>query len=83
MLEVIICSCGKNLGCLVDLYDYCYEIIKKNAIAKDLKNVQTQIIPWDNKWDIQTGKLMDILQLKLPCCRMNMLSKIKVKQLQL
>jgi hypothetical protein len=81
MLEVIICSCNKNLGCIIDLYDYCFEIIKKDFKQKKVNQVAIDRVMWDPKWTVEVGSLMDLLHIERECCRVNVLSKIKVSQL--
>ena len=83
MLEVIICTCGKDLGSLIDVYDYCSNIIKEQYKEKYLKEKSIDRIMWDPKWDVELGSLMDTLNIKLDCCRMNMLSKIKISKISI
>ena len=81
MLEVIICCCGKNLGSLIDLFDYCFSIIKHDFKDKKVKTVETDRLAWDPKWTVEVGSLMDVLHLERECCRVHMLSKVKVSKL--
>jgi hypothetical protein len=81
MLEVITCTCGKNLGSLIDLYDFCWEKIKRDYRAKNTPDIATDRTQWDPKWNIESGPLMDMLFLELECCRVNMLAKTKISKL--
>lgn len=82
MLEVIICTCGKNLGSLIDLYDYCFEKIKRDFKQSNAADIATDRVQWDSKWTVETGPLMDILHVDRECCRVNMLAKIKIAKLR-
>lgn len=78
MLEVILCTCGKDLGSCIDLWDYCSLVIREQYKEKYLADTKTDRVMWDPKWDVELGALLDLMHLNLTCCRMNMLSKAKV-----
>lgn len=81
MLENIICTCGKNIGSLIDVYDYCSNRIKEEYIKSQLPDTAIDRIQWNSKWNIEMGSLMDALHINRDCCRMNMLAKIKLSNL--
>lgn len=82
MLETIICTCGKNIGSLIDIYDFCWEKIKHDYRTKHVADIAVDRIQWDPKWNVEAGPLMDILHIDRECCRINMLAKIKIAKLR-
>lgn len=81
MLEAVQCTCGKNIGSLIDLYDFLWEKIKSDYKQKYAPDVEIDRTQWDQQWDVTCGALMDALHFDQECCRMNMLSKIKISKM--
>ena len=82
MLEVIICTCGKNIGSLIDVYDYVWEKIKRDYRNVKLPGVTADRAQWDPKWQVEAGALLDLLHVARDCCRTNLLAKIKIAKLR-
>ena len=83
MLEVILCTCGKNIGSLIDLYDFCWEKIKKDFRSQTgAADIAVDRLQWDPKMTVEAGALLDMLHLDLECCRVNMLAKVKIAKLR-
>lgn len=78
MLDNIICSCGKNIGSLIDVYDYAWKRISEDFIRQEVPSADIDRIQWDPRWKALSGDLLDALHLKRVCCRMEMLSKVKI-----
>lgn len=81
-LEAVLCTCGKNVGSHIELYDYCADRIKtayRKANCPDNTIDRTQ---WDSKWALELGPLLDTLKIDRECCRVTMLCKVKVANLK-
>ena len=82
MLEVILCTCGKNIGSLIDLYDFIWEKIKHDFRVANMEDTTVDRMQWDPKWRIEAGALLDAIGCDRDCCRMNMLSRVKISKLR-
>ncbi len=79
MSTIIRCpNCCKCLGAYMDAYDYLFSLIKRDYIKANLNEVATTNILQSLDWGPEAGALLDALGLENRCCRMNMLSKIKI-----
>lgn len=74
-MDVIICRCGTNLGALMAAYIYAC-----NRIRADYKLANHPTIAIENMteapgYNVEFGALMDLLHVKLECCRAELLAK--------
>jgi DNA-directed RNA polymerase subunit N (RpoN/RPB10) len=81
-LEAILCTCGKNVGSHIDLYNFCAEKIKRDFRRANMPDVTADRTQWDSKWTLELGALLDILHIDRECCRVTMLCKVKVADLR-
>jgi DNA-directed RNA polymerase subunit N (RpoN/RPB10) len=83
MLDVITCtSCGCCLGEKVPLYDFLVEKIKREYYQFNFEGkLLNDRVQWDSEWKLKLGSVLDALEIKLLCCRKEMLGKTTVAQL--
>ncbi len=83
MLELIQCTnCSKPVGNLSDVYDYVSHLIKRDYQNADLPGAADDRIQWDPRWRVEMGDLLDLLKVERECCRVVLLSKIKISKIR-
>lgn len=81
-LEAIQCTCGKNVGSHIQLYDFLADKIKRDFRRANMPDITEDRVQWDSKWTLELGPLLDTLRLERECCRVTMLCKVKVNDLK-
>jgi hypothetical protein len=78
-MDVVICTCGTNIGSRLSAITYASKKIKVDYLKKKgLNNVPVDNVFIHDEYDIQFGKLLDAFDLPLSCCRTNVIARDRV-----
>lgn len=75
MYPYIVCFCGRELGCLWDLY----KAIKQDMYVEEFGDmiVDPSIIPLTDDLQIEMAPVFEALHINLDCCRARMLAQVE------
>ena len=81
-MEPVLCtSCGHNIGAKMPLYDKLADVLRDSIELKH-PEIGAESLIFSPDTVFETGPIMDALGLVNECCRVAMLSKIKMSKLR-
>jgi DNA-directed RNA polymerase subunit N (RpoN/RPB10) len=74
MYPLIVCYCGREIGCLYPLYSE----LRRRKIFAELGDVDIDpdVAIFTPELQVEMGDILDQLNLKLQCCRARMLTQV-------
>lgn len=75
-MDVVICTCGTNIGSSMSAMNYVIDLRKKALLAEHkLKNILVTNVFNSDNYEFEIGTVMDAFGFHLSCCRTSIICR--------